>query len=406
MEPLRVLVIEDDETARKQMAKAIRKEGYQVLTAEDGRAGLDIFEKELPEIVITDLKMPGIGGLEVMQTVKRLSPNVQVVLITAFGGVDTAILALREGVLDYLTKPLDLDHLTVVLGRASEKVEEFKEGDSFPILLLADDDEKTRKRLAKVLKDESWIVMQAGTGREAVDIFDREKIDVAILDIKMPEMDGLEALHEMRSISDDFEAIILTGYGDESSAIQALRDGAMNFLKKPVDIDQLILSAQKALEKLRSARSLKYRTRELQLATQVIGRITKENKLFVDLRRSVPQATLEFALQLLDAIPIGLLGVDQDMNVLYMNRSCTQPFGCQPEKVDEEFLRKLATIGIKDLTLELLKSTVDRIAGASIGTIETISTGKYAYISLVPLKVSRESGELNVAMIILRGERE
>lgn len=406
MEPLRVLVIEDDETARKQMAKAIRKEGYQVLTAEDGRAGLDIFEKELPEIVITDLKMPGIGGLEVMQTVKRLSPNVQVVLITAFGGVDTAILALREGVLDYLTKPLDLDQLTVVLGRASEKVEEFKEGDSFPTLLLADDDEKTRKRLAKVLKDESWIVMQAGTGREAVDVFDREKIDVAILDIKMPEMDGLEALHEMRSISDDFEAIILTGYGDESSAIQALRDGAMNFLKKPVDIDQLILSAQKALEKLRSARSLKYRTRELQLATQVIGRITKENKLFVDLRSSVPKATLEFAVQLLDAIPIGLLGVDQDMNVLYMNRSCTQPFGCQPEKVDEEFLRKLATIGIKDLTLEFFKSTVDRIAGASIGTIETISTGKYTYISLVPLKVSRESGEQNVVMIILRGERE
>ena len=406
MEPLRVLVIEDDETARRQMAKAIRKEGYQVLTAEDGRAGLDIFEKELPEIVITDLKMPGIGGLEVMQTVKRLSPHVQVVLITAFGGVDTAILALREGVLDYLTKPLDLDHLTVVLGRASEKVEEFKEGDSFPTLLLADDDEKTRKRLAKVLKDESWIVMQAGTGREAVDVFDREKIDVAILDIKMPEMDGLEALHEMRSISDDFEAIILTGYGDEASAIQALRDGAMNFLKKPVDIDQLILSAQKALEKLRSSRSLKYRTRELQLATQVIGRITTENKLFVDLRSTVPQATLKFAVQLLDAIPIGLLAVDQDMNVLYMNRPCTQPFGDQPEKVDEEFLRKLATIGIKDLTLELLKSTVDRIAGASIGTIETISTGQYAYISLVPLKVSRESGEQNVVMIILRGERE
>jgi len=406
MEPLRVLVIEDDETARKQMAKAIRKEGYQVLTAEDGRAGLDIFEKERPEIVLTDLKMPGIGGLEVMQTVKRLSPNVQVVLITAFGGVDTAILALREGVLDYLTKPLDLDQLTVVLGRASEKVKEFKEGDSFPTLLLADDDEKTRKRLAKVLADESWIVIQAGTGREAVDVFDREKVDVAILDIKMPELDGLEALHEMRSISDDFEAIILTGYGDEASAIQALRDGAMNFLKKPVDIDQLILSAQKALEKLQSARSLKYRTRELQLATQVIGRITTENKLFVDLRSTVPKATLEFAEQLLDAIPIGLLGVDQDMNVLYMNRSCTQPLGDQPEKVDEEFLRKLATIGIKNLTLELLKTTVDRIAGSSIGTIETISTGKYSYISLVPLKVSRESGEQNVVMIILRGERE
>jgi len=345
MESLRVLVIEDDETARKQMAKAIRKEGYEVLAAEDGRAGVDLFEKEHPEIVITDLKMPGIGGLEVMQTVKRLSPHVQVVLITAFGGVDTAILALREGVLDYLTKPLDLDQLTLVLGRASEKVKEFKEVDSFPTILLADDDEKTRKRLAKVLEHESWRVIQAGNGREAVNVFEREKIDIAILDIRMPEMDGLAALHEMRSASDDFEAIILTGYGDEASAIQALRDGAMNFLKKPVDIDQLILAAQKALEKLHSARSLKYRTRELQLATQIIGRITTENKLLVDLRSSVPKPTLDFAEKLLDAIPTGLCAVDKDMNVIYMNRHCTGVFENRPEKVDAQFLHNLEKIG-------------------------------------------------------------
>ena len=406
MESLRVLVIEDDETARKQMAKAIRKEGYEVLAAEDGRAGVDIFEKEHPEIVITDLKMPGLGGLEVMQTVKRLSPNVPVVLITAFGGVDAAILALREGVLDYLTKPLDLDQLTLVLGRASEKVREFKEIDSFPTLLLADDDEKTRKRLAKVLDHESWRVIQAGNGREAVDAFDRTKIDVAILDIKMPEMDGLEALHEMRSNSDDFEAIILTGYGDEASAIQALRDGAMNFLKKPVDIDQLILAAQKALDKLQSERSLKYRTRELQLATEIIGRITTENKLLVDLRCSVPQPTMDFAEQLLDAIPIGLFAVDKDMNIIYMNRHCTQPLGYRSEKADEKFLTSLSSIGIKDLTSELFKSNLDRIAGASSGAIETISTGKYSYITLVPLKVTREGQEENVVMIILRGERK
>ena len=216
MESLRVLVIEDDETARKQMAKAIRKEGYEVLTAEDGRAGVDLFEKEQPEIVITDLKMPVLGGLEVMQTVKRLAPKVQVVLITAFGGVDTAILALREGVLDCLTKPLDLDQLSLSLGRASEKVKELQDVNSYPTMLLADDDEKTRKRFAKVLEHEFWKVIQAGNGREAVDAFERTKVDVAILDIKMPEMDGLEALHAMRGISDDFEAIILTGYGDEN----------------------------------------------------------------------------------------------------------------------------------------------------------------------------------------------
>ena len=405
MQSLRVLVIEDDETARKQMAKAIRKEGYEVLTAEDGRAGVDLFEKERPEIVITDLKMPVLGGLEVMQTVKRLSPKVQVVLITAFGGVDTAILALREGVLDCLTKPLDLDQLSLVLGRASEKVKELQDVDSYPTMLLADDDEKTRKRLAKVLEHEFWKVIQAGNGREAVDAFERTKVDVAILDIKMPEMDGLEALHAMRGISDDFEAIILTGYGDETSAIQALRDGAMNFLKKPVDIDQLILAAQKALDKLHSARSLKYRTRELQLATQVIGRITAENKLLVNLHSSVPQPTLDFGEQLLDAIPIGLFAVDNDMNIIYMNRHCIQSLGYRSEKVDDQFLHSLVVLGIKDLTLESFKSNLDRIAEESSGTIETISTSKYAYITLVPLKVSREDGEDSVVLIILRGER-
>ncbi len=406
MEPLRVLVIEDDETARKQLAKAIRKEGYEVLTAEDGRAGLDLFKQELPEIVITDLKMPGIGGLEVMQTVKRISPHVQVILITAFGETDTAILALQEGVLDYLKKPLDLDQLTVVLGRAGEKVMEYKKVETFPTLLLADDEEKTRKRLAKILEDESWRVIQAGNGQEAVDIFEREKIDVAILDIKMPQKDGLEALHAMRSISDDFEAIILTGYGDEASAIQALRDGAMNFLKKPIDLDQLTIAAQKALEKLQAARSLKYRTRELELATQVIGRITTENKLHVDLRRSVPKATLDFAEQLLEAIPIALFAVDKDMNIIYMNSHCTQPLGYRPEKVDEQFLRSLAKIGIEDLTLEAFKANLDRIAGASSGTIETISVGKYSYITIAPLKVSSERGEKNTVMVILRGERK
>ena len=108
MEQCKVLVIEDEETAREQMAKFICKEGYEVLTAENGRAGIEVLKKELPDIVITDLKMPDIGGLEVMHIVRSLSANTQFIVVTAFGETDTAVAALREGALDYLKKPLNL----------------------------------------------------------------------------------------------------------------------------------------------------------------------------------------------------------------------------------------------------------------------------------------------------------
>ena len=307
MEEYKVLLIEDDETARSKLSKAIQKEGYQVLTAMNGREGVEQFRKEKPEIVVTDLKMPGMDGLEVMHTVRHESKTTQIIVVTAFGETDTAITALREGALDYLKKPIDLDELTVALGRAKERLSSHKQGESFPTLLLADDEEKIRERLARVLEKEGWRVIPVPNGEEAVKTFKEVKIDIAMMDIKMPKKDGLQALHEMRAMSDDFEAIILTGYGDESSAIQALRDGAINFLKKPIDLDQMILAVQKAVEKLHSDRALKFRIRELELAKQIIGRITSENELLVDLRRQIAEPTKDFAQQLINAIPVHLM---------------------------------------------------------------------------------------------------
>jgi YesN/AraC family two-component response regulator len=221
----------------------------------------------------------------------------------------------------------------------------------------------------------------------------------------MPKKDGLEALHEMRSVSDDFEAIILTGYGDESSAIQALRDGAINFLKKPIDLDQMILAVQKAMEKLKSDRSLKYRTRELELARKIIGTITEENELLIDLRDNIPEPTREFAQQLLDAIPICLFVLDEDLTVLYMNRPLARAIQYQPERLDEEFLKSLAKVGIKGLSSESLLSVFNKITESPSGTIETISTGKYSFITFAPVRVLLEGEQKKTILAIIRGER-
>lgn len=405
MEKYKVLVIEDDETAREQLAKVIQKEGFEVVVTEDGRVGLEIFKNERPEIVITDLKMPGIDGLEVMRTVRRFSTNVPIILITAYGETDTAISALREGALDYLKKPLDLDLLILSLGRAKEKIFEYKKVPLFPNLLLADDEEMTRRRIARVLEKEGWKVFQASDGEEAMNVFQQTKIDIVLLDIKMPKKDGLQTLHEMRNITDDFEVIILTGYGDESSAIQAMRDGAINFLKKPIDLDQMIVAVEKAIEKLTSDRALKYRIRELELAQEIIAKITAEKEIVVDIRSYQKQAG-DFAQKLLDAIPVGLVVLDKEMKIRYANRHFAEVIEYQTEQIDEEFIKRLGKAGgIRELSYDSLMSTVNKLFESPIGTLESINIGKDAYLTLTTMTILSEEKEENVALIAIRGEK-
>lgn len=117
-----VLIIEDDEIARNMLAKEIKKEGFVILTAENGRVGMEIIEKEHPEVVLSDLKMPEMSGMEVLKKVKQISPSTQFILMSSYGDMDTVIEALREGAFDYIKKPIDLDLLTQILNKAKEEV--------------------------------------------------------------------------------------------------------------------------------------------------------------------------------------------------------------------------------------------------------------------------------------------
>ena len=127
----KVLIVDDDEDVREILAKTIRKEGFEVVVAENGQAGLEIFGREHPDILIADLRMPGMNGLELMHEVRGLSVNVQLIVVTGFGEFDTAISALHEGAMDYLQKPIDLELLIAALERAKEKIAENEKRFSF-----------------------------------------------------------------------------------------------------------------------------------------------------------------------------------------------------------------------------------------------------------------------------------
>ncbi|NKB68488.1 MAG: response regulator [Candidatus Latescibacteria bacterium] len=115
-----ILVIDDEEIQRQALAGHLRKQGYHILSAENGAAGIALFEGETVDLVLTDFRMPDMDGMGVLQRVRQLNPDVEVVLMTAYSTVGGAVEAMREGACHYLEKPIDLDALDEVVQKALE----------------------------------------------------------------------------------------------------------------------------------------------------------------------------------------------------------------------------------------------------------------------------------------------
>jgi two-component system NtrC family response regulator len=117
MTPARILVVDDDENLRWVLKTQLEDMGYLTSTAASGEEALALIEQELPALILTDLKMPGLSGMELLDRVRSEEPEVPVVIVTAFGTVQSAVQAMRAGAYDYLTKPIDFDELSLVVTR-------------------------------------------------------------------------------------------------------------------------------------------------------------------------------------------------------------------------------------------------------------------------------------------------
>ena len=114
---LKLLLVDDDEMIRKSVGAFLRKMGHEVVCAANGREGLERFEQEGADIVISDIMMPDVDGLDFLRSLKQRGSDVEVILVTGHGDVETAVEALREGAFDFFTKPVRLEELKAALER-------------------------------------------------------------------------------------------------------------------------------------------------------------------------------------------------------------------------------------------------------------------------------------------------
>ncbi len=177
----RILIVDDEFSVRDSLYHWFRKDGFQVQSAENAAAALKVLQDQRFDVILLDIKMPGMDGMELQQHIQQIDPRAAVIMITAFASVDTAVRALKQGAFDYVTKPIDPDELSHLVLRALEQLRLREEntqlretidglvavdeivGDSPPMRKVLELVEHVAKTDATVL-----ILGESGTGKEVI----------------------------------------------------------------------------------------------------------------------------------------------------------------------------------------------------------------------------------------------
>ncbi len=182
MKKSRVLIIDDEASIRSILSTLLTKNGYEVQVAESGESGLDIYAQFVPAVILLDLKMPGINGIQVMEVLdKRLNADCKTIIMTAHGEVRSAVEAMKKGAFDYIQKPFDNDELLAIISRAVEMVtlkrrvkqleDQLEEAYRFEnIVGVSDKMKSTFTLMQKFAGTDGTVVVcgESGTGKELV----------------------------------------------------------------------------------------------------------------------------------------------------------------------------------------------------------------------------------------------
>lgn len=213
----KILVIDDEKPTLKMFKLFLDVYGFDILTAESGEEGLEVFDREHPEIVLTDVKMPGMDGIEVLQKIKRRAPATEVIVITGHGDMDLAIQALNLDATDFINKPIQRQALEQGLARAQErlKLRKIQQDDGLPTsqrgqTLVLHLRGNVSSRSERALQEAMALAQRAGLSRLALDFDHNTSINGAGIATLMQcardcETSGLEMV--MSGLSENFREV-------------------------------------------------------------------------------------------------------------------------------------------------------------------------------------------------------
>jgi DNA-binding NtrC family response regulator len=241
---LKVLLVDDEQEFAESLSERLELRDVKAKVAFDGEQALEAMEEDEADVMVLDLRMPGIDCIEVLRRVKQDHPDVSVVILTGHGTDKDEQEALRLGASAYLKKPVDVDQLLGALHQEKLKV------------LLVDDEQEFVESLSERLSLRNLTAGVALDGEQALEAVKQDEPDVMVLDLRMPGIDGIEVLRQVRKDHPGVAVVVLTGHGTEEDEKEAIRLGASAYLKKPVDVDQLVGVLHRAWNRLKKSKDV------------------------------------------------------------------------------------------------------------------------------------------------------
>lgn len=231
----RILVVDDEEGMRQTLGDILIEEGYQVSLAKDGYQAIKQVEeanvkKENFQLVLLDIRLPGIDGVETFKEIKKISPRTDVIMMTAYTVAQLVEEAIKEGAFAVVYKPFDLNFILSHIEKAMKEV----------VILLVDDRIEEIETIKEILEHRGYKVSIARNGQEAIKRVEEDGYNIAMIDIKMPVINGVETLRKIKEIKPHLPVIMITGYTIEELIKEALKINAYTCLYKPLDLKEVM----------------------------------------------------------------------------------------------------------------------------------------------------------------------
>lgn len=222
-----ILVVDDNEDLLETFAMILKRRGFSVETAGNGASAVEKFKDQSFDVTLMDIVMPEMNGVDAFRKIKEMQPEASIILMTAYTDEDLIQIAKDEGARKIIHKPIRIDQLIELINEAAS---------SQPILVI-DDDADICETLTQVLKQQGHEVLTAGSGEDAVIIAREKDCQMAFIDVKLPNIDGLETLLRLKEINPDILTVMMTGFRNEvkDALDKAQEASAITCLYKPFD---------------------------------------------------------------------------------------------------------------------------------------------------------------------------
>ncbi len=234
----KILVVDDELRMREMFYDLLSRKGYKILTAPGAGEAIEIVRQENPDLVLIDIKMPNIDGIETLKKIREFDARIRIVMLTGMDDVELEKQARLIGASGFLRKELDLSLITKPVDGILAEIKEVSAAEAKKILIV-DDNLQIRSFLERFLIKKGFYALSAASGEEALEKIKTAKPIIVLLDIKMPGMDGLMTLKRIKEINEDIGVIMITGVEDEDIGEVALKSGAYDYITKPLDLDYL-----------------------------------------------------------------------------------------------------------------------------------------------------------------------